>query len=646
MGKKKGKGDNGARSHGRGNKKAGNQDEGHGNGNINQNANTQINDGKKHSKGGRGKGGGGYGNSATTTNKFLWKSKSENKGRGVSSGGRTRQPSYIDKLKSGEKTLDNVRDAQQYFKVLSRDYEDTSYLALKFDDDMGPVLEKATNLLHPDMNEPLKLLAAMGGEALTQGVYKERTLRCFRTLYGAADFMLKLTEQLTTGRLQGSKDHSTIAWFILQLGKCGNEDVLNDLLVRDLIAFFKTSNQVGFPQLSKQLDIVFQTVTPNDGTEGVVRADDGDVACMVSLEVAQRAMRPPGVRDHDNDKENFRAISIIPTTQELRCNEGAYLPSTDNSDHMDNKEAAALDRQFRLMREDLLGTVKDELQSEFKLVPSQRRRILPDPCIIDFGMQPEPHVVVRISIPHRLQKRIQGMNNKDAAKFFDDGPGKRVLQRGTLVLIVHDGASAGADFRKTKDLDLQISAVGTVVERRDPLKIVKIPGTDPVKKKRVLEIGISFTPESMRAIAPLVQSLENRNIGVPMVGNGDNGGLFNASAGLFSLEPILKALVRMDQIPMCDQLIYLQKPKVPELAHGGKSFSALSANLQKAVISDKSQKVAMDEMFKSNTVLVQGPPGECNKYAYFFQCVYVLRNNCSQTLHVQVLAKLILAFRW
>ena len=79
---------------------------------------------------------------------------------------------------------------------------------------------------------------------------------------------------------------------------------------------------------------------------------------------------------------------------------------------------------------------------------------------------------------------------------------------------------------KAKDRDIRISAVGTIVERKEPMKIIKIPGTNPVKKTRVLEVGISFTPESMRAITPLLQKLESRKVGVPMIGS--NGGLSNA----------------------------------------------------------------------------------------------------------------------
>jgi hypothetical protein len=262
------------------------------------------------------------------------------------------------------------------------------------------------------------------------------------------------------------------------------------------------------------------------------------------------------------------------------------------------------------MREDLVGTVKEELKDEFLIKAHQRRRLLPDPYIVGFGMKPEPHVIVRVSIPSRLQQRIQSMKISEASEFFEKGPGKRILQHGTLVMLAHDVTTTGATSRKIKDRDIRISAVGTIVERMKPLKIITFPDTS--KKMRVLEVGISFTPESMRAITPLLQKFESKTKGVSMIGT--NGGLFNASAGLFSLQPVLKALVKMDQVPMRDQLVYLHEPQKPNLSHGGKCFSDLSSSLQEAVASDQAQKCALEEIFKSNTVLVQGPPGTGKTY--------------------------------
>ena len=264
------------------------------------------------------------------------------------------------------------------------------------------------------------------------------------------------------------------------------------------------------------------------------------------------------------------------------------------------------------MREDLLGAVKQELRAEFKVASHRRRRILPDPRIVNFGLKPEPHVIVRVSIPRRIEQRIRSMKNPAAAEFFEKGPGKRILQKGTLVILVHEDLVEEKAGPKPRIQDIRISAVGTIVERKDPMRIVKIPDTNPVKRQRVLEVGVSFTPESMRTITPFLQQLESRDVGVRMVGNG--GGLFNASSGIFLLEPILKAFLNMDLVPMSDQLVHLKTPKVPAVAHGGKNFSCLSSAIQKAVSSDESQQQALGEIFKSNVVLVQGPPGTGKTY--------------------------------
>ncbi|GFH51334.1 hypothetical protein CTEN210_07810 [Chaetoceros tenuissimus] len=54
----------------------------------------------------------------------------------------------------------------------------------------------------------------------------------------------------------------------------------------------------------------------------------------------------------------------------------------------------------------------------------------------------------------------------------------------------------------------------------------------------------------MRKITPLLQNLESKTEGVPM-----SGYIFNASAGLFSLQPICKALKNMDSYPMNTQFL-------------------------------------------------------------------------------------------
>lgn len=72
----------------------------------------------------------------------------------------------------------------------------------------------------------------------------------------------------------------------------------------------------------------------------------------------------PGGR-HNNDFEDYRSIKLIPTIQELECKTSAYLPTAKSMEEKKNSmtpQAALLDRQFRLLREDLLLQLKEQLE--------------------------------------------------------------------------------------------------------------------------------------------------------------------------------------------------------------------------------------------------------------------------------------------
>ena len=71
----------------------------------------------------------------------------------------------------------------------------------------------------------------------------------------------------------------------------------------------------------------------------------------------------PGGR-HDNDFADFRNIAILPTVDELASKCAAFLrPSTalDGPDTAETRVAMHLDNQFRLLREDMLYAMREEL---------------------------------------------------------------------------------------------------------------------------------------------------------------------------------------------------------------------------------------------------------------------------------------------
>ena len=71
-----------------------------------------------------------------------------------------------------------------------------------------------------------------------------------------------------------------------------------------------------------------------------------------------------GGRRHDNDSEVITNIEIMPTSEEIESTQSEFLPVKDPSKlHLDGLDGL-LDRQFRLLREDTVGQIRDAVRSE------------------------------------------------------------------------------------------------------------------------------------------------------------------------------------------------------------------------------------------------------------------------------------------
>lgn len=74
-------------------------------------------------------------------------------------------------------------------------------------------------------------------------------------------------------------------------------------------------------------------------------------------------LSPQGPR-HDNDHEDVSLISILPTASEVQSQRAEYLPVRDpRSLHLGGTEGL-IDRQFRLLREDTIGQLRDIVRAE------------------------------------------------------------------------------------------------------------------------------------------------------------------------------------------------------------------------------------------------------------------------------------------
>ncbi|EED17018.1 conserved hypothetical protein [Talaromyces stipitatus ATCC 10500] len=74
---------------------------------------------------------------------------------------------------------------------------------------------------------------------------------------------------------------------------------------------------------------------------------------------------PPGGR-HDNDHRDICQIRIMPTFDEISSRRVEYLPTYDPAQWHVNGPHGLLDRNFRLLREDTVGLLRDAIQLEIQ----------------------------------------------------------------------------------------------------------------------------------------------------------------------------------------------------------------------------------------------------------------------------------------
>ncbi|KAL8973925.1 MAG: hypothetical protein Q9197_001836 [Variospora fuerteventurae] len=84
---------------------------------------------------------------------------------------------------------------------------------------------------------------------------------------------------------------------------------------------------------------------------------------------------------HDNDHDQVKDIQILPTFEEINCPRLEYLPFSNATNNHLGGLPALLDRQFRLLREDAIGGLRDAVRREterletgsVQLVPAKQR---------------------------------------------------------------------------------------------------------------------------------------------------------------------------------------------------------------------------------------------------------------------------------
>ena len=460
---------------------------------------------------------------------------------------------FVDKVKDGRLPLNNVRTVVMFLrKVLEKPtpQQVAEFLGVGF----GDKLKEATMMLGTDIVQPLQLIKSLGASSLT-GVYHDYKVKCYQQLYDAAQFKETLNRHI---RSPSCADHLTVIWFLTTLGMAKARDgicVKDDPLVMNMVDYLSASSQGGTRELANVFIHFRQGNTAAAAAPELMSIEAGSLA---------PAMRPPGTREHDNDKINFREILIMPTPKELdfafTSDESPYLPGPEGCPLIDNAEVRHMDRMFRLMREDLLQPLREELKAELKKKASAHKFLFAEPHLLGVQCllkqtdaveeaklkdrapvrlkdnQNQANIYLRVKKPHLLSKRTRGLKHKDAVEFFKNGFGSKVFQKDTLVALLH------VTGQRTRTV-----AIGIVCERFD---LVPAEWKQPSEKDMEhLTVGITFSGQSLVNVLPYFVELE-RTGAVPI-----GTYLFSASAGFFNYDSVLRSLQQRMSLPFVNSLL-------------------------------------------------------------------------------------------
>ena len=174
---------------------------------------------------------------------------------------------------------------------------------------------------------------------------------------------------------------------------------------------------------------------------------------------------------HDNDYASISDIQILPTAQEIASSRQEYLPLIDSTQHHLSGLAGLLDRQFRLLREDTVGQLRDAVREEItrlehpnRIVPTHkgqqtvRKLIYHNVRFSRMGVDRRKglQVVAEFDQPPQIS------NNKSAKERENWWNGSKLLQVDSLVCFVSANgkiiflsvSDSSLPFHRGKDFNL------------------------------------------------------------------------------------------------------------------------------------------------------------------------------------------------
>ncbi|KIM32087.1 hypothetical protein M408DRAFT_63388 [Serendipita vermifera MAFF 305830] len=314
-----------------------------------------------------------------------------------------------------------------------------------------------------------------------------------------------------------------------------------------------------------------------------------------NMEIFEKGGQPedleagPGGR-HDNDFVDFRQISIVPTADEIQSTQPAFIrPSVMFDDHetKDSRQAIYCDNQFRLLREDMLYEIRDEMTVDKKR-KYQRNFSLDGLRLFDPHYEPAADKkrdvrwsIVLQSSSDLWQLKKEKLTNPDKRKKWLRDNRNVVRHQSMACLMVEQELVALTTIDRDEEL----------LAKNPPQIVVRIEGASSI----------------MRALLKLKAAEKVK--------------LVQMNAAIFAYQPVLQALQESRAIPLSEELLFWSESSEPRRSSAMPNTIIESirqqsgSNLQqilrtdKEIILDQSQSASLLMGLTQCVSLIQGPPG-------------------------------------